>query len=176
MWSAFVNSSLRRTTRRLVTSLRSQLDAHLPGYMMPSAYVFLDEMPLTPNGKVDRRALPAPGATATSGQRYEAPDGPVETTLAGLWADLLRLDQVGRHDNFFELGGNSLLAVSLVERMHAADLPGDVRTVFTAPTVAGMADAIAELEPGADEAAVIPPNLIPDLPGDDPDTELEFTL
>ncbi|WP_063733387.1 non-ribosomal peptide synthetase [Streptomyces sp. RTd22] len=176
LWSAFVNSSLRRTTRRLVTSLRSQLDAHLPGYMMPSAYVFLDEMPLTPNGKVDRRALPAPGATATSGQRYEAPDGPVETTLAGLWADLLRLDQVGRHDNFFELGGNSLLAVSLVERMHAAGLPGDVRTVFTAPTVAGMADAIAELEPGADEAAVIPPNLIPDLPGDDPDTELEFTL
>jgi amino acid adenylation domain-containing protein len=175
-WAALVNSSLRRTTRRLVTSLRSQLDARLPGYMLPSAYVFLDQMPLTPNGKVDRRALPAPGADATSGQRYEAPAGPVETALAGIWADLLRLDQIGRHDNFFELGGNSLLAVSLVERMHTADLPGDVRTVFTAPTVAGMATAIAELDPGADDAAAIPPNLIPDLPGDAPDTELEFTL
>ncbi|MBB6244965.1 non-ribosomal peptide synthetase, partial [Rhodanobacter sp. MP1X3] len=101
----------------LVSSLRSHLVPLLPDYMVPSAFVVLDAMPLTPNGKLDRKALPAPGDEALAHRRYEAPEGEVETALAEIWQELLGVEQVGRHDNFFELGGHSLLAVRLLSRL-----------------------------------------------------------
>jgi hypothetical protein len=99
-----------------IETLRAHLQAQLPGYMVPVAYVRLDALPLTPNGKLDRKALPAPDLDALITRGYEAPQGAIETTLAQLWQDLLKVERVGRHDHFFELGGHSLLAVSLIER------------------------------------------------------------
>ena len=127
--------------------LRAHLAAALPDYMVPAAYVKLDALPLTPNGKLDRKALPAPGGEAYATRGYEAPVGEAEETLARLWAELLKLERVGRHDNFFELGGHSLLAVSLIERMRREGLQAGVRTLFTAPTVAGLAAAVRRAAP-----------------------------
>ncbi|WP_144020516.1 hypothetical protein, partial [Burkholderia pseudomallei] len=85
-----------------VTALRAQAAQHLPSYMVPSAYVRLDAWPLTPNGKLDRRALPAPADDAYARAEYEAPRGAREEALAAIWRDLLQVDQISRHDNFFE--------------------------------------------------------------------------
>ncbi|WP_445234440.1 phosphopantetheine-binding protein, partial [Duganella rhizosphaerae] len=87
----------------------------------------------TPNGKLDRKALPAPDAQAYAARGYEAPQGETEETLAAIWAELLKLERVGRHDNFFELGGHSLLAVALIERMRRAGVQTDVRALFGTP-------------------------------------------
>nr|WP_318246611.1 phosphopantetheine-binding protein [Rhizobium sp. T1473] len=99
---------------QLAASLRAHLGSLLPDYMVPSAFVRLDGLPLTPNGKLDRQALPAPDDDAYARTAYEAPQGEVETLLAGIWQELLGLERVGRHDHFFELGGHSLLAVQLL--------------------------------------------------------------
>ncbi|CPH82106.1 non-ribosomal peptide synthetase [Burkholderia pseudomallei] len=93
-----------------VAALRAQAAQHLPSYMVPSAYVRLDAWPLTPNGKLDRRALPAPADDAYARAEYEAPQGAKEEALAAIWRELLHVERVSRHDNFFELGGHSLLA------------------------------------------------------------------
>ncbi|HVY36514.1 MAG TPA: amino acid adenylation domain-containing protein, partial [Polyangia bacterium] len=140
-----------------VTELRAALGAGLPEYMVPTAYVKLDALPLTANGKVDRRALPAPEAGAFGSGAYEPPVGPVEEALAEIWREVLRVERVGRNDNFFALGGHSLLAVTVAERMRRADLASDVRALFTAPTLAALA---AQAGTAPDEIAV-PPNLIP---------------
>ena len=137
--------------------LRSLLLARLPEYMVPAAYVRLTAMPLTPNGKLDRKALPAPEADAYALHGYEAPQGEIETALAAIWCDVLKLDRVGRHDNFFELGGHSLLAVILIERMRRKGLQVDVRALFAASTLAELA---ATVEAKANIIA-IPPNRIP---------------
>ncbi|KPA93874.1 non-ribosomal peptide synthetase, partial [Pseudomonas asplenii] len=141
-----------------VEQLRAALLEALPDYMVPSAYVHLEAMPLTPNGKLDRRALPAPGQEAFASRAYEAPRGEVEQIVAGVWQDLLGIEQVGRHDRFFELGGHSLLAVSLIDRLRQRGLHASVRTVFTAPSVWEMAQAI-----GRDSQALFqaPANRIP---------------
>ncbi|WP_259740732.1 amino acid adenylation domain-containing protein, partial [Pseudomonas poae] len=138
-----------------IETLRGFVQAQLPEYMVPAAYVQLDSLPLTANGKLDRKALPEPGLEAMLSRGYEAPQGEVETTLAQIWADVLKLEQVGRHDNFFELGGHSLLAVGLVERMRQAGLQADVRVLFSQPTLAALAAAVG----GGCEVAV-PANLI----------------
>nr|WP_280622819.1 phosphopantetheine-binding protein [Burkholderia pseudomallei] len=91
--------------------MRAQAAQHLPSYMVPSAYVRLDAWPLTPNGKLDRRALPAPADDAYARAEYEAPQGAKEEALAAIWKDLLPVERISRHDNFFELGGHSLLAI-----------------------------------------------------------------
>jgi aryl carrier-like protein len=96
---------------------------------------------LTPNGKLDRKALPAPEMDAYAVRGYEAPEGEVEQTLAQIWAELLKVERVGRHDNFFELGGHSLLAITLIERMRRAGLHADVQSLFVAPTLSGLAAA-----------------------------------
>src|SRR5262249_10097892 len=97
--------------------LRRLLLAKLPEYMVPAAYVQLEKLPLSPNGKVDRKALPAPEGGAFVARGYEEPVGEIETALAGVWVELLKLERVGRHDNFFELGGHSLLVVRVISRL-----------------------------------------------------------
>jgi amino acid adenylation domain-containing protein len=138
-------------------ALRAHLSAELPDYMAPSAYVRLDRLPLTPNGKLDREALPAPEGSAHVRGGYEPPAGGAEEMLAQIWSELLGVARIGRNDNFFELGGHSLLAVTLIERLRRQGLQVDVRTLFTSPTLAGLA---AAAEAKAD--IVVPPNLIPE--------------
>ena len=123
--------------------LRAHLSAVLPEYMVPAAYVTLAKFPLTPNGKLDRKALPAPGADAYSTREYEAPVGEVESTLAGIWAEVLKLDRVGRRDNFLELGGHSLLAVTLISRLvRALEVDVVVRDLFRHPVLAAFAEVV----------------------------------
>nr|NHB98930.1 hypothetical protein [Photorhabdus stackebrandtii] len=90
----------------LVNNLRERLSQVLPEYMVPAAVVRLDRFPLTPNGKLDRRALSVPGEDAFARQRYAAPQGATETTLAAVWRELLGIEKISRHDNFFALGGH----------------------------------------------------------------------
>jgi amino acid adenylation domain-containing protein len=131
------------TSELQINEIREYLKGKLPEYMVPNIYIWLEKLPLSPNGKIDRKALPAPDKEAYVRREYEAPVGEVETALAAIWADLLKVSQVGRHHNFFELGGHSLLAVSLIERMRTIGLHIDVRALFTTPTVAGLAAAAA---------------------------------
>ncbi|MDI2146254.1 amino acid adenylation domain-containing protein, partial [Pseudomonas sp. ITA] len=135
--------------------LRGHLLEHLPDYMVPAVFVHLDALPLSPNGKLDRKALPAPDQASVITREYEAPVGEVEILLAGLWAELLNVERVGRHDNFFELGGHSLLAVNLVARMRHVGLTADVRVLFSQPTLAALAAAV-----GDETEAEIPANRI----------------
>jgi amino acid adenylation domain-containing protein len=117
------------------------LKAKLPEYMVPSAYVFLESLPLTSNGKLDLKALPAPDPIRPDvGERFVAPRTPVEETLASIWAKVLGFERVGVHDNFFDLGGHSLLGAQAMSRAREAlqvDLP--LRILFEAPTVAELA-------------------------------------
>ncbi|MGN4003191.1 non-ribosomal peptide synthetase, partial [Burkholderia gladioli] len=138
--------------------LRRQLAGQLPDYMLPAAFVTLDGFPLTPNGKLDRAALPAPDDSAVAERAYRPPQGPVEEALAGIWQELLGLERVGRDDNFFELGGHSLLGITLSTRLREHDLTLPVRAIFTAPVLADMARAIGD---NTDDVAV-PDNRIPD--------------
>ncbi|WP_029573309.1 non-ribosomal peptide synthetase, partial [Pseudomonas syringae] len=140
-----------------IEHLRSHLQGLLPEYMVPAAYVQLDALPLTANGKLDRKALPMPDAQSLISRGYEAPQGEVETQLASIWADVLKVGQVGRHDHFFELGGHSLLAVKLIERMRQVGLSADVRVLFSQPTLAALAAAV-----GGGTEVVVPANLIPE--------------
>jgi amino acid adenylation domain-containing protein len=118
--------------------LRDYLRKDLPEYMVPAAFVPLDAFPLTANGKLDRRALPAPARTISS-KVYEPPQGELEETLAAIWQTILRIERVGRHDNFFELGGHSLSAIQLISRVRQAlGREFALRELFQAPTIAGM--------------------------------------
>jgi amino acid adenylation domain-containing protein len=127
-----------------VTDLRDLLKRELPDYMVPSAFITLDLFPLTPNGKVDRQALPANSQNRPELEEgIVAPRTPTEEVLAGIWAELLHVEQVGIHDNFFDLGGHSLLATQVISKVFKTlqvELP--VRSFFEAPTVAGLADLI----------------------------------
>ncbi|CAI8787990.1 amino acid adenylation domain-containing protein [Kosakonia quasisacchari] len=139
--------------------LRQQLAQSLAEYMLPAAFVTLESFPLTPNGKLDRQALPAPDRTAAVTRGDEAPAGEVENALAAVWCELLGLAQVGRHDNFFELGGHSLMVVSLLERLRGQGMTLDIRGAFSAPVLADMALSITVRDAGAE--APVPPSRIP---------------
>jgi aryl carrier-like protein len=121
--------------------LRTHLLSRLPEYMTPAAYVRLEALPLAPNGKLDRKALPEAGAYASRG--YEAPVGEVEQILARLWAELFKLDRVGRHDNFFELGGNSIVSIQLADRARRAGVTITPRDLFQYQTVGELAAKVS---------------------------------
>lgn len=127
--------------------LRNFLKQKLPEYMVPSAFMQLAAISLTPSGKIDRRALPKPDmAQFTRAQTYCAPCTPTEEQLAAIWADVLGLEKVGIHDNFFELGGHSLQAMRLISKIIATmkqALP--IKTIFSHPTVEMMAQALNDL-------------------------------
>ena len=118
---------------------------------MPAAYVRLEALPLTPNGKLDRKALPAPEGDAYASREYEAPVGKIEVALAEIWAELLRVERVGRRDNFFELGGHSLLALQVVSRVRQElGVELALAAVFEKPVLAALAERILELRLAVD--------------------------
>lgn len=128
-------------------SLRRHVSAKLPDYMVPAAYVRLEKLPLTPNGKLDRKALPAPKEDAYGAVRdYEEPVGEIERTVAQIWAQVLKVERVGRRDNFFELGGHSLLSVRVIANMRRAGLEADLQTLFATPTLAELAAGMEKMK------------------------------
>ncbi|XP_055306353.1 uncharacterized protein LOC129570681, partial [Sitodiplosis mosellana] len=139
----------------LAQDLRTYLSNLLPDFMIPAAYVCLPSLPLTSNGKLDRRALPAPDDEAFARQHYEAPQNEMEEKLANIWCELLGIEHISRHDNFFALGGHSLLVVQLLAQLRQLKLSATVRKVFDAPTLANLAVALSPYQ-----AVTIPPNLI----------------
>jgi amino acid adenylation domain-containing protein len=140
------------------STLRAALREHLPEYMVPAAYVVLEALPLTANGKLDRKALPAPDLRALRQHDHEPAQGETEQTLARLWAEVLGVERVGRHDNFFELGGHSILAVQLVERMQREGLEAGIRHLFAEPTLSALATRVTQSGQGA---APVPAQAIP---------------
>ncbi|MEO7596752.1 MAG: amino acid adenylation domain-containing protein, partial [Byssovorax sp.] len=140
-------------------ALRSYLKERLPAYMVPPVVMVLEAMPLTPNGKVDRRALPAPeGAAKELGAAFVAPRTAMEETLAKIWAEVLGAPQVGAHDNFFALGGDSILAIQVVSRARRAEVVLQVRQIFQHQTVATLATvAVAASGPQAEQRRVAGP-------------------
>jgi amino acid adenylation domain-containing protein len=128
------------------SNLREFLKQKLPDYMVPSALIFLDRIPLTPNGKVDRQALPIPDLGASSSDRFTPPQTPTQTQLAQLWTEILNLPEVGIYNNFFELGGHSLLATQVMSRLRSifnVELP--LRRLFESPTIAELATLVDDL-------------------------------
>jgi len=135
-----------------VLELRSHLKSRLPEHMVPSAFVFLDRLPRTPNGKLDRSALPAPERPAGVAELYLAPRDAVEADLAELWAQVLHVDRVGVRDDFFALGGHSLIATQLISRARERfGVEIAMSVLFERPTVEALALALAELRQAAEE-------------------------
>jgi acyl-coenzyme A synthetase/AMP-(fatty) acid ligase len=138
--------TLREGAAPEIEELRTHLKGGLPEYMIPSAFVQIESIPLTPNGKLDRKALPAPDAEAYGHAAYEAPQGEIEAAIAQLWQELLQVDRVGRHDNFFESGGHSLLAMQFMSQIQATlALQLHLKTLFECPTVERFAASVGVL-------------------------------
>ena len=128
---------------QLASRLHTHLAAYLPDYMVPAAFVRLDALPLTRNGKLDRRGLPSPDEEAYARAAYEAPQGKTETELAAIWSDLLGVERISRTDNFFNLGGHSFLALRVIGEIHKRlQLHMSVPAFFLCPTIAGLAKAL----------------------------------
>ena len=126
-----------------VAELREQLGKKLPEYMIPSYFVQLEKVPLTPNGKVDKKSLPDPDGSVAIGIEYEAPRNEIEEKLAAVWQEVLGLKRVGINENFFELGGHSLKATSLIGKMHKElDVEIPLKVIFNTPTIKGISEYI----------------------------------
>ncbi|BCL84580.1 non-ribosomal peptide synthetase [Ktedonobacteria bacterium brp13] len=138
----------------LLGELRAFLQERVPDYMVPTRFLSLERVPLTAQGKLDRTNLPVPdGERPDLEKRYVAPGTPVEEVLAGIWAQVLGLQRVGRHDNFFELGGDSIRSIQIVARAKAAGLHFSVQQLFRHQTIADLA---ASFQLSVDDTAVIP--------------------
>ncbi|MFY0568156.1 non-ribosomal peptide synthase/polyketide synthase [Archangium lansingense] len=145
------------------SELRSFLKERLPEYMVPSAFVALEQMPITANGKVDRKALPVPEATVSEAA-YVAPRTPTEEQLAAIWAEVLSVPRVGAEDHFFELGGHSLLATQVVSRLRSAfQVELSLRALFEAPTLSALAAKLDEVRASQGQSALQAPALRPAL-------------
>ncbi len=134
-------------TDELKTSLRSFLETKLPSYMVPSAFVILESIPLTPNGKIDRRSLLAVDEIGVKLLHQVPPRNSTEEAIATIWKEVLKLEQVGIYDNFFDLGGNSLLATRINSRLRQTfelDLP--LRSIFEKPTIMAMSEYIQAIQ------------------------------
>jgi amino acid adenylation domain-containing protein len=133
--------------KQLIPKLRRFLKDHLPNFMVPSIFVLLEIMPLTPNGKVDRKALPKPESDRSSlRDAYIAPRNPIEQQIADVWAQILNLERVGINDDFFELGGHSLLATQIIARLRKIfTVELTLRTFFEAPTIGNLGERIVTL-------------------------------
>ncbi len=147
-----INTDLQENQQRqLASDLREFLEQKLPDYMIPAAFLRLEALPITPNGKLDRLALPAPEATQLlSESDFIAPSTPIEQTLVKIWTEVLGIENIGIHHNFFSLGGHSLLATRLLSQIRQVfqiELP--LRRIFEKPTIAGLAKDI-EKAPKAD--------------------------
>jgi acyl carrier protein len=144
---AYLVSSVKSCSTQ---QLREFLQQQLPAYMVPSAFVILDTFPLTPNGKIDRTALPAPDGEIERAREYVAPHTPTQEIIAHIFATVLGIEKVGIYDNFFELGGHSLLATQIISRLRQNfQIDLTVRVLFEDSTVAGLAsycDTISNYE------------------------------
>lgn len=131
--------------------LKDSIARTLPDFMVPAAFVFLDRLPVTPNGKLDRRALPAPprGSEGALARAFVAPATPVEQSIAAIWGDVLKLERVGVTDNFFEIGGDSIMGLRVVARARDANLHFAVHDLFRQPTIRGLAAHIASSKAAA---------------------------
>jgi acyl-coenzyme A synthetase/AMP-(fatty) acid ligase/acyl carrier protein len=141
----------------LTSELQKFLASQLPEYMLPSVFVMLSELPLLPNGKINRQALPTPETVRHTNQSYVAPRNSTETIIANILADVLRLERMGVDENFFELGGNSLSAIRVTSRLREAfqlDLP--LHSVFEKPTIAGLAERIMILQQSIQQMQTTP--------------------
>ncbi|KAG0354081.1 hypothetical protein BC939DRAFT_505499 [Gamsiella multidivaricata] len=128
------------STIQMASSLHSHLTTRLPDYMVPAAFVCLEAFPVNSNGKLDLKALPAPDIDAFAVNAYEEPKGEIENILASVWAEMLKVERVGRNDSFFILGGHSLLAVRMMSRIRTMlGFDMSLRTLFEAPTIAELA-------------------------------------
>ena len=139
--------------------LKEYLAGKLPGYMIPRYFVQIEKIPLTSNGKIDRKALPEHGREEDSASRqgYVAPSNEIEEKLAGLWQDVLGIRQPGVNDNFFDLGGDSIKAIQVTARLRQFGLELKISDLFLNPTIKGSALCVAEIETAArQETAEIP--------------------
>ncbi|ARI83905.1 non-ribosomal peptide synthetase [Microcystis aeruginosa] len=143
-----------------INEIRQFLKAKLPSYMIPNAFVILDTLPLTANGKIDRRALPPPESSIETSDKYVAPRNPIEDILVTVWSEVLKVEKVGINDNFFELGGHSLLATKLVAQIRdrlKVELP--LRQLFNSATLAELAQGIEQLKQQKSDTIV--PTILP---------------
>jgi len=159
--AAYANQPFFESSEKpLVTDLRGFLEKNLPDYMIPAFFEVLPALPKTPNGKINRKALPRPGGqSATPDKPYVAPRNPVETTLAEIWQQVLGREKVGIHDNIFEIGGDSLLIWQITARVNQSGLPLTLRQVFQLRTIAELAAAL-----NTDEAPHTPSAAAPIAP------------
>ncbi|WP_345304178.1 amino acid adenylation domain-containing protein, partial [Lysobacter hankyongensis] len=154
---AYVATRAPVDTHAFIAAAKAELSIRLPEYMVPAAYVLLETMPLSSNGKLDRKALPAPTGDDFLRDAYVPPQGAVELAIAEAWSRLLGVERVGRNDHFFQLGGHSLLAVRLIEQLRRQDIHLDIRTLFLHPRLAELAASL-----GDERRIVAPPNRIPE--------------
>jgi amino acid adenylation domain-containing protein len=154
------------------SELRGYLKERLPEYMLPAAFVMVDAIPLTSNGKVDRQALPGPTSTSLDAEQYMAPRNEIENLLTEIWQEVLGVDPIGIHDDYFALGGDSMRVVQIVHRAGAYNLPMTVKDVFQAPTIYKLAGRVADNRNGRGSGSIpldlieLPPHVRASLPDD----------
>ncbi len=158
-WQTYTtNPAQAESTGNLVPELRDHLKRRMPDYMIPSAIMVLDALPLNNNGKVDRKALPAPdGSRPDLKSAFVAPRTPAELALQAIWADVLGIEQIGIHDNFFELGGDSLMSIRVVSRAGKVGLMLTTKQIFQHQTIAELAAISATTQTLADQGIVVGP-------------------
>jgi acyl carrier protein len=126
-----------------IAALRQFLAQHLPNYMIPNAFIMLDRIPISANGKADRKALPDPTSACSVSTEYVAPGNSTERKLAQIWAETLGVEKIGIHDNFFELGGHSVLAMQIANKALAHfEVELELIKLFENPTIAAIAEMI----------------------------------